>query len=392
MENYQFDLLLETGALALLALWIATRTLPLGLSLALVTIRFALPVVYFAWYFDGAWTMLDDLTYLDLGARLLDLGHHPLSLLFDAQAYDTTCGLIGGRHILYVWWNLVAQYCFGEHYFAPVLMNVLLTFIAAEYAGRLAACCGAARNYCLVMQVFFLLHWDIVAWSTVMNLKDVLVLTLTIGVMYHGICWLQSRRLRSAIPAALFASLFYWLRFYIPLAMLAAAGIWVVGLWQDVRKYLLLPLIVAGAYIGNAQFLEYSEHFSSDGVLTNLIRFLLTPVPWSISEGWEFITVPSILHWVLFLPAVIGGLMLWRESLYARLPLVYFLVASVLYALTDDLLGPRHRLQVAFIILWSQFHLFWRLRHEELPNAQAAARARDTNRHGFSRASLVGTA
>ena len=154
--------------------------------------------------------------------------------------------------------------------------------------------------------------------------------------------------------------------------MLAAAGIWVVGLWQDVRKYLLLPLIVAGAYIGNAQFLEYSEHFSSDGVLTNLIRFLLTPVPWSVSEGWEFITVPSILHWVLFLPAVIGGLMLWRESLYARLPLVYFLVASVLYALTDDLLGPRHRLQVAFIILWSQFHLFWRLRHEELPNAQAA--------------------
>ena len=380
MNSFSHDLLFEVCCMAAVATLIAIRSLPLGLALAIVAIRFALPTIYFAWYFDGAWTMLDDLTYLEHGGRLLDLGYHPLSLITDSQAYETTCALIGGRHIMYVWWNFVAQYLFGEHYFSPVLMNVALTFVAAECLGRLAIRCGASEPYRMAIQAFFLVHWDVVAWSTVMNLKDILVLTLTLATMHRGVCLLQQRTVRDAVALVALGVSFFWLRFYVPLTMMLAAGIWIIGIWNDARKFLLWPFIIAACYFCSHQAAEYSDYFSSDGFGINVMRFMLTPIPWSIAPGYEFATIPSVLHWLMFAPAFAGGFLLWNESRFARLPLVYFLIATCLYAMTDDLLGPRHRLQIAFVLIWTQFHLLWRLRRGEFSQAEndASAFATDT--------------
>jgi hypothetical protein len=73
------------------------------------------------------------------------------------------------------------------------------------------------------------------------------------------------------------------------------------------------------------------------------------------------------LHWVFFLPALCGAAWLWRESRAARLALIYLACLVGLYAITEELLGPRQRFQVAFVFAWAQFHFAWHMRPQPVP-------------------------
>jgi len=95
--------------------------------------------------------------------------------------------------------------------------------------------------------------------------------------------------------------------------------------------------------------------------LSGIVHIILTPRPWGISPEYSFLTIAAVLHWLFLLPTVIGGGMLWRQSKEAALLIIYCLVLIVLYGSYAELQGPRHRLQLVFIIAWMQFHFFWHI-------------------------------
>ena len=112
--------------------WIAARRLSYSTAVLVAAIRTVIPVIYFAWYFDGSWTFIDDFMYFHQGQFLLDNGYTPLSAL-TPEGIETLKGLAGGDHILYIWWNFFMMWLFGVNYYAPVCINVVITFVSGSF-------------------------------------------------------------------------------------------------------------------------------------------------------------------------------------------------------------------------------------------------------------------
>ncbi len=183
--------------IGLLSAWIAWRDLPLSWSIGLGALRIAVPLVYFAWYYDGDWNLLDDLTYFSHADTVLDKGYNPLTVLLDPSGVDLLTSLNGGHHILYSWWNVLAAWLFGSNYYAPVFMNVLASFATGWLLVRTLRKLGLGDSYCKWLLVFFLIHWDTVAWSSFENVKDVLVEFLTAAGLYFAASFFRSTLRRS---------------------------------------------------------------------------------------------------------------------------------------------------------------------------------------------------
>ena len=88
---------------------------------------------------------------------------------------------------------------------------------------------------------------------------------------------------------------------------------------------------------------------------------LLTPQPWSVSPEYGFLLLPSMLHLLMLVPAVVGAMILWRDSPMLRLPIVYAVLVLVLFAAFPGQQGPRYRHQVVFVLVWAQFTFIWQL-------------------------------
>ncbi|HXG23977.1 MAG TPA: hypothetical protein VNJ09_05425, partial [Chthonomonadales bacterium] len=181
------DLLLAAFAVWLFSVWILCRDLPRVLAVPVATLKIMLPVLYFAYLYDGIWTFKDDWTYYYIGMTLLRAGYHPITIFFSQEGILQMAILASGPHLLYYWYNLLAQYLFGTHYYAPVLLNVGLTCVAGAFLYRIARISGLKKSYSQGLLLFFLVHWDILSWSSIANLKDLLVLTLTTGAHYFVI-------------------------------------------------------------------------------------------------------------------------------------------------------------------------------------------------------------
>jgi hypothetical protein len=361
-EGFTSDLLWIWGWTTGLCALMAMRRLAWPIAILIAVVRTSIPLFYFAIWFDGSWILLDDVTYCLHGADLMDLGFNPLSSIATPDGIDTLCALSGGTHILYSWWNLVAQYLFGEHYYAAVFMNVGLSFLASHVFSKMLEVIGFNDRYQRFAQIFLLVHWDIVAWSSFVNLKDVVVFTLTTVALYCCIGYFRYRMRRYMIGFAGTCFLFYWIRFYVPLLMLGAVAIWVFTQWQDHRKYLLGLLMVLGICACFQMISQQLDWLDPTNLIYGSFRFALTPMPWSISPEYTFLYWPSILHWVMVLPLVAGAVMLWRTSPLARLLVIYLVEMVVLYGVTEELQGPRHRFQIALVLIWAQFHFLWQLR------------------------------
>lgn len=344
---------------------IMSRILTYGAALLVACIRVSIPLIYFSWFFDGTWTFLDDMTYLSQGQQVLFYGYNPITILTDIDFLES---LTGGHHILYPWWNVLGVYLFGSHYYSPVFLNVILTFVSAYFIFRLATACGFKSNYARALMLFFLLHPEILAWSSFINLKDVMVMTLTIILLYLIIGLSKRLTVPGLCLAAGILFLFYWIRFYVPFMLTSAILIWLVFRHSRRRKFILISLILICSYwlwnsFDIASYREYREKgiFTTEwmGYSYNLIRIVLTPQPWSIDSNTPFLFVPSILHWLLFVPAVIAGIHIWRRFKGASLPLIYLVLGLLFYSSVPEVIGPRHRFQLIFIIAWMQFHFFW---------------------------------
>ena len=340
--------------------------LPLPVALAVLVAKFALPVAYFAWMFDGTWTFIDDYTYLRVSRELLVEGLTPITVFaepINLLRLDSWSGVQFG----YGWWNMLAQYLIGPHYYAPVLMNVALSCGSAAALYALAREAGYQRGYAQALMVFFMLHWEVLSWSSVLNMKDVLIFTLAPAALLLAVRMRRRFSIGRLLLLLVIAGIFLVIRPYsIVLIGGAVVGWSAMGGGADARRRLLRvvgtsvvaallilpfvrPLVALAIYAFTTQV-----DLSPARLLYNAVWFVLTPQPWSIGDDHGFLRISAVLH-LVFLPfATVGAVLLWRRGGVPRLLLYYFLLVLVLNMIAPQ--SVRHRLQAVFVVAWLQFH------------------------------------
>lgn len=358
-EGFTADLLLAALATAAFGFVMVVRQLSPATALPVSIIKAVVPLTYFALFFDGSWTFVDDVTYQMHGEELrLDYG--PLSALLQEEGRAKLVELSQGRHFLYAWWNLLAQSLFGEHYYSAVFLNVLLTFFIGVVLFHLLGELGFSQAYQRGALVFFLLHWDVLAWSSLVNLKDVLVMALIAPTLYCLVIVRRRLRLLPLLGVAFGLFVLTWLRYYIPFFLVGAFVVWVLLEGRFRWKY-LYAVLAGVAFLTLPLDWSALEYVQPGEIAFGLVRAPLTPQPWSIEDEYSFLLIPSVLHWLLFVPMVIGGGTLWVRAAGARFVLVFLVLMMLFYAVVPELQGPRHRVQLTFAIAWMQFHFFWEI-------------------------------
>jgi len=318
--------------------------------------------VYFAWCYEEQWLLADSVEYFEMGKVLVDGGYTP----FEIDTYFQLTFLSGGPHIMYGLLNFLSQYTFGTYYYVPVFLNIFLTYVSAYYLFRIARFSGFSVAYSGSLFMFFVMHWDILTWSSFLNLKDILVLTLSVILFYYLLQVEVKQSLKNFVILLFLCFCFYWLRFYIPLLAMIAflINISLNRLSIKLLKNVVVVSFVTGVvvyYVGIESISNNAEKLdiNTSSLVIGVIRMLFTPQPWSLSSSYSFLAFSSWLHLVFFLPMCVGGFLLWRGSKSARVCIVYFIIAILLYGSFSELQGPRHRVQLLFILTWMQFHFIW---------------------------------
>jgi hypothetical protein len=355
------ELLVVAAVIFVMGTMVCMRVVSLPTALVAAAIKTIIPLVYFAYLYEVP-TTLDDVVYFNTGSIMLSKGYTLLSVFFDPDALTYLMMLAGGHHILYGWFNMLAQSIFGEFYFAPVFLNVALTFSAAYWLYRIAVLSDFSFNYSRGLFFFFLLHWEVVSWSSFVNLKDTLILSMTILFVYTVMRLVQTKRMRFVGILCCILFLFYFLRFYVPLLMLISVFIYILIQTKGLRFIQFLVyggVVVVGysAYMGFDQVIAgvMRLNIDFDSILLGL-KMTLTPRPWGIDPEYQFLFIASFFHWLFYFPMLIGIVMMWRQYPQVRILLIYFTVVVLFYGSYTEGLGPRQRLQVSFIYAWAQFH------------------------------------
>jgi hypothetical protein len=355
------NLWLPAFFVAVLGTWLLWRGLKLNflIALALSAAKAAIPFLYFAYFFDGSWNLLDDVTYFRLADSMLAEGRNPFLIFFTVGGLDQLYAA-GGNHFLYYWWNLLAIYVFGPFYSSPVFLNVATTFLSAFLLARIVRISGCAENYSKWLAIFFLFHWDILTWSSFVNLKDTIVLMLTLLATYSGIRLVQQRNPRWAIPLVATCLVFLSIRYYIPVLMLFSFGVWIAFAVKGLVKIPLILLAAVGTYLIFPQgSFQTFQDLREGGWISGPVRMALTPQPWRVGLAYSHLEPGAFLHWALFIPAIITAARLSLKNRVFRFAAFYYAVLIVFYGLLPEFATPRERVQISWVLAWAQFHLIW---------------------------------
>ena len=357
---------------------IASRHLSIIQSLIVVSIKVAIPIIYFAYFYDGSWNFLDDFMYAEEAENLLKMGFNPIKVWFEPDSIKELETLANSTAILYYWWNMIGMSLFGYHYYSPVLLNVILTFVNGYIIVNTAKIIGFSKQYANLLLIFLLLHWDTITWSSFINLKDILVANLTIlyfYLIYKSLLGKEETSQHNQIYkfVFLFAGIaflmlsFNRIRSYVFYVLVLTTFIWFFHFRKVILSktryffniFILVLLLIVGFPFIKANYEQAGIALELASIPYGMLRMILTPQPWSIEPDFMHLYIPSLLHW-LFLPLTfLGGLLLWQSSREMRLLILYLMISIMFYGSFDLLQGPRHRIQISFIVAWIQFHACW---------------------------------
>ncbi len=333
-----------------------------ALSCSIAAVKAGLFALYFGVFFDGTYTFLDDWRYLHVGELL---ANRHIGVFNFIHNYQYVLSTVESVNLSYYIYNASSVELFGRGYYAPVAMNILLTFIAAGLLTKTAQTgLGMSRRTSIGLFACLALGPSILAWSTITNMKDVLVATATAGVVYAVALADRGKLLRAALVALAGAAVLLVTRFYIPLTLGAAFGIALLFSRRGRRSpwlWLLAIVALAGA-------IHVLGHNSLTGALHNLrasagnpvsgiLRFVVTPIPFHTTPGYGFLDFPQLIYWLLLPFEAYGMVAVWREkTLTGRFLVIYFLVMTALYGVVTSLQGPRHRIQIDGLIVIFQYY------------------------------------
>ena len=341
-----------------IAFWVTRRP---DWSLFVATVKAAFFTVYYSVFFDGTFTFFDDWKYVEGGRYLVERGVSTINLLAHLPELFSVAG---GMHFAYYLFNADSFRILGQAYYSPVSINIILTFLAAglmTFAARSAL--GCSRSLSIGLFVFMVLHPNLLAWSTIMNGKDTLVLACTAVSVYAVSRVDNGYYLRAVAMFGAVGLVLFFMRFYLPLLFLSALfgallfsppGRRRPALWLVVPAGLIGVFMLLGIDGVLGAFGQLEEKFVNPAY--GSIRFLLTPIPFNTTEHYSFLNLPQAFHWLMLLPLIYGIYRVWqRTSLTARFIVLYFLGMVLLYGMFEELQGPRHRYQLEAIIALFQF-------------------------------------
>jgi len=357
---------LELLLVFLFCLIVTRRYFDFKAALLLVGVRLAIPALYFAFFFSQEWTIGDDVEYFEDAWSLVEAGYTPWSLLGAEGRAELSVPAQGGRHILYLWWNHLAQYLFGRGYYVPVFLNIALSFAVASWLTAMVKMSGLGdRIHLRLLYVFAVFHWDVVTWTSFLNVKEPLVLFLCTAVffcffsaLYATECARKKALWLLSSAAAMFA--LTWLRYYVPVLIFVSLMIWAVYEYRSRNVYVILAV---GLVIGWLAFPYITsenietQHINLDLVqfLYGIVRFPLTPRPWGLEGAYHILLIAATLHWLAFMPMLIGGWSLGQSGPLFRALAIYALVMVCFYASVVYLQDARHRYQLVIVEIWMQY-------------------------------------
>ncbi len=349
----------------LFGLIILSRRLPLVLAATIVTLRLGVSYVYFCDDTNDRYQLYDDVVYIDKAHAYLQAGFTPWEALTRRDAALTLSHVAQSEHTLYYLWTATALYAFGDYYYAPVMLNILLTFFTAELFARGLEMMQLPRRYQRFAIAYQSLHMNYFTWVAFMNVKEALVEFLLMAMVVSLLSFLATKRKRSLVFVAASAWLLLSLRLYVPLLVLAGTALSAVTILRGFRRALLLPvLLLAVAYLG--QRVAGESHWAKvSGIATGSVRFLLTPRPWAIEPEYEFVFLASVQQWIMFVPMLIGCYCLWRLYPKARIMICILGVFVLFYGMWPEHQGPRHRVQLSSIMSLAEFQFIWVARQVE---------------------------
>src|SRR6185437_11437300 len=280
-------------------------------------LKSALFLFYFGFVFDGTYTFFDDWNYLRFGKQLLQSGVGVLNLMHN---YAYVRSMVKSANLFYYAYNATALAAFGQGYFAPVAANILLTFVAAGVLAKAARLgLGMSRRTSIGLFAFLALSPSILAWSTVANLKDILVATGTAGMVYAVALVEDGRFKRAAANAVLWGLVLAVTRFYVPLMLGAAFGTMVLcsrrgrrNPWMWLAAVVALVVIVHGLGHGSIGGALHEFRSRVGNPLTGVVRFIATPIPFHTQPNYAFLDLPQLFFWVMLPFQFYGMVAAWR--------------------------------------------------------------------------------
>lgn len=334
------------------------------LSYATAVVKAGLFLLYFGWLFDGTYTFLDDRRYLAIGE---ELAANHIGLLDLISHYKFIVSTVAGSNIAYYVYNATAVQVFGYGYYAPVAINIVLTFIAAGLLMK-AARNGLGMSHRVSIGLFAVLCLspDILAWSTIPNFKDTLVMAATAGAVYAVSFVDQHRPWRAILVAVAAAFVLAVTRLYVPLMLGLAFGI-TLFMSPHGRRNPWLWLLAAFALVAVVRYMGHGSLMSAlhtlrsqmDNPVVGVVRFLVTPIPFHTSPGYGFMNIPQMIYWAL-LPLMFYGIVcVWRKAtVSSRFMVIYFVLMILLYGSFSTLQGARHRVQIDGLVVLFQYYGF----------------------------------
>lgn len=366
-----------------------------GLSCWVAAMKAGLFLVYFGIFFDGTFTFFDDWNYLRFGKLLV---HDGIGIFNLVHNYDYVRSMVKSANLFYYVYNASAIVVFGHWYFAPVAANILLTFVAAGVLMKAARSgLGMSPRIGIGLFVFLALSPSLLAWSTIANLKDILVATGTAGVVY-AVALVEAHRPKRAAGIAMLCALVLWAtRFYVPLMLGAAFGIALLcsrrgrrSPWLWLAAAVALVVVVHGLGHGSLTGALHKFRAHAGNPVTGVVRFIATPIPFHTQPAYAFLNLPQLIFWALLPLQFYGMVCVWKKrTLTARFMIIYFMMATLLYGMFPVLQGPRHRTQIdGLIVIFQYFGLLalvrqrFRRKRRFLFVRRPASRADDPVRDG----------
>jgi len=332
-------------------------------------IKASLFVAYNLFFFKESFNTIDAYNYLDLGVFGAQKYEGFFPLLIDILTLKGE-GIYGHTHyVFYAFISLLFE-LFGSYSAQiPIAGSIVITFFSGLVFYKITLLMGLKKYYAKWAFLLFVMHWDIITWSTITLVKDNLVALLFLLIVYFFCLFFKNQfRWYHLFYLIVACITLIFLRFYvlpvIVLAFLVFSYLNVFTTRLSVKSFyltILVPLItflVASAmWERYSAYLPYIMSFSGDPFYGSF-RFFLTPTPLYISSKFSFLYPATILNWT-FLPFTLFGMLIcFRKKGIGRMLFIIFVVTVLFYAIIQPHggeTGPRHRLQITFLIILFQF-------------------------------------
>ena len=347
------------------------RYMSLWANILICTVKISIPTAYF-YFYGPRWTPYDGVLYNSIATELLEEGHSPLSLFFE---WRFLISYVDSFHITAYWWAALAQSIFGQYYFAPVYLNIILTAVIGIYTLFILTKSGMSEAYSTYFLYFFSVHWSVLTWSSFVYIKGIYITLFIVAYFYHFISLYEAiltNRGRSIIlyNITILASIIVLLifsRFYVIALLLSSSVAWLIlkARWEVTLIALLfcgLPLYFVIDYgLNYAIRGGFLDAISVTSITTTTLRVILTPRPWGLNPEFIFLFVSSIFHWLFIIPATLFGMRLVVRNESVQLLFIFLLSYVAFYSIFNDFASVRTRVQVLFILALFQYHFLYQI-------------------------------